>query len=207
MIGVCSQCIASLAKCPTRTNNWYGFTTSNVLTLSNRRTSSWNGGNINYLITNLIMLGLLGYKVICAKEIKTFWMWNILSEKCYCFYKISFGCLLGSCFYECVQTVSKLLRTSFYDFVIFHSSASIHFKRNCVPFLCQPTNQPTNQQTKRRFGRFSLESLRHPIEAGFIFSLIFPLICPLFIVLSLLDNVVKAIFSKANKDYLFTVTT
>ena len=93
MIGVCSQCIASLAKCPARTNNLCGFTTSNVLTLSNRRTSSWNEGNINYFITNLLMVGLLGYKVICAKKIKTFWMLNILSEKCYCFFKISFGCL------------------------------------------------------------------------------------------------------------------
>ena len=41
----------------------------------------------------------------------------------------------------------------------------IILKRNCVSFLF---NQ---EQAKRRFGRFSLESLAHPIEAGFIFSL------------------------------------
>ena len=155
-----------------------------------------NEGIINYLITNLILFGLLGYKVICPKKWKTFH-----SKKCFCFCKIHIGCLLGSCFYECVQTVWKLLRKSFYDFVIFHLVTAlehIHFKKK----LCF-ISVSTNQQVKRRFGRFSLESLRHPIEAGFIFSLI----CPLFILLSLLDNADKPIFSETNKVSLFAVAS
>ena len=99
------------------------------------------------------------------------------SEKCFCFCKIHFGCLQGSCFYECVQTVWKLLRKSFYDFVIFHLATVLahnHFKGNFLSFLCQPTNKQ-----KGDLGDFRSKAFVIPLRLV-LFSPHFPTHLPAF---------------------------